>query len=167
LQNCFSDQLVSKIENLKNVSKTIENIKEDLFIALKSDNPKCLWFLFPFIERVSIELLVFFPDFDIEHYSQGTYRTLASILKDQKNEYLPQIFGPENYHMLCKYYVDNNKQCLRNLVCHISDLQEVSTIDIDNVKILACNLLIYLDRLIMYRDQVINKKVEFIDNIAK
>ena len=55
------------------------------FKALDNNNFEVLYYLFPLIERIFIDILKYSIISDIEIYSQGTFRTLESALKKREN----------------------------------------------------------------------------------
>ena len=68
-----------------------------------------LYYLFPLIERIVIEIFDFIPEANIEVSNQGTYRTMLEIIKDST------IFDVEINSLLLEYYSDNG---VRNTIIH-------------------------------------------------
>lgn len=119
LQQEQLDQIMSLIESNIHMFKYFPFIKNDFLIVLRNDKAESLLYLFPLIERIIVEILSLEPNSDIEHYSQGTYRTMNEILNKNK-DILTELLGYEIYQSLCYLYIDNNNnKSLRNQICHI------------------------------------------------
>lgn len=111
------EMIIKAIEN-----KDTKNLIGDIDIeAIKKNNVQSLYYEFPLIERIVLEIYKQLPLSDIEYYQQGIMRTVLEIIaKDQSN------YFPENLiRILEKYY---NEKGLRNKLFHIVD-------DIGNIKI--------------------------------
>lgn len=107
-------------------------------IKANQDNPEVLLYLFPLIEKTFIEILKFFPFTSPEIDGQGRYRTINSILNDEKSLV---IFGDNNYHILFLKELFK-EEGLRNRLFHIF---EDLTISVEHIhKIIT--LLAYLMR---------------------
>lgn len=71
-----------------------------------------LYYGFPLIERMVLEIYKLVPDADIEHYEQGINRTLLSIIDRNKGI---QVIPKNTIDILNRYYGDNG---LRNQLLH-------------------------------------------------
>ncbi len=89
--------------------------------AIKKNDVESLFYEFPLIERIVLEIYKLLPLSDVEHYNQGTMRTILEILRKDPNSYFPE----QLIKVLQKYYGDCG---LRNKLFHITD-------DIGNVTI--------------------------------
>ena len=89
--------------------------------AIKKNDVESLFYEFPLIERIVLEIYKLLPLSDVEHYNQGTMRTILEILRKDPNNYFPE----QLIKVLQKYYGDFG---LRNKLFHITD-------DIGNVTI--------------------------------
>ena len=77
--------LISAVED----EETINVIgKIDLDI-LNSQIVESLYYMFPLIERLVLEIYKLIPDADVEHYEQGIMKTLLSIIKNNEMYVIP------------------------------------------------------------------------------
>ena len=72
-----------------------------------------LYYLFPLIERIVIEIFDFIPEANIEVSNQGTYKTMSEIIKGNT------IFDVEINSLLIEYYSDNG---VRNTIIHNNNI---------------------------------------------
>lgn len=68
-----------------------------------------LYYLFPLIERIIVEIFDLIPEANIEVSNQGTYKTVLEIIKDNT------IFDADINSLLREYYSDNG---IRNTIIH-------------------------------------------------
>jgi|GEM_PF-2489344 len=108
-------------EKLKEIRKRLRNdyffscIDPHLDMVLDYHKTDTLYFLFPLIERLMLEILLLDYNTDIEVSNQGTYRPLSQILKDENaQQVLQQIIGEKNTHKLESWFCDN--EGMRNIV---------------------------------------------------
>jgi len=138
-------------------------IKNDFLIVLRNDKAESLLYLFPLIERIIVEILSLEPNSDIEHYSQGTYRTMNEILNKNK-DILTELLGYEIYQSLCYLYIDNNNnKSLRNQIFHIKATIRIPSNVITEVKSLAIMLLMILESMLTQREEIVKKHIEILD----
>lgn len=109
------------IEALEN-NDTMNLIGKIDIESIKKNNVQSLYYKFPLIERMVLEIYKLLPLSDVEFYCQGTMRTIMSILTKDKHNYFP-----ENLIILLKKYFDDNG--LRNRLFHVKD--DIGTINID------------------------------------
>ncbi len=120
---------------LKEMKNTIGII--DLQV-LESRTIDSLYYIFPLIERLVIEILKYKPDSNIEFYKQGKYRTLNSILEVEENH---KYFDSNLVNLIKKYYEEDG---LRNRIMHYKgDNNNISltTIDLLSTKVIVVKLL--------------------------
>ena len=110
--------------------------KVDL-IVLEDRTEESLYYLFPLIERLVVEILKYKPDSNIEFYEQGTYRTLNSILEVEENK---KYFDKDLVILIKKYYEENG---LRNKMLHFRGENNIklTTIDLLATKVITIKLL--------------------------
>ena len=88
----------------KEHSKELMNIlHEDTRKLFESDNMAVLFYMFPLIERLVVEILDITSLVNVETKNQGTIRTINSMLQDKETE---KIFGKELHDNLKKYFAD-------------------------------------------------------------
>lgn len=139
------------------IQRNIGNVDAEMFCNDKVD---ILYYFFPLIEKIVLEILKMYNYTDIEHYEQGMYRTLYSIIQKEQNRI---VFSSEVLEGLEHYYKDNG---LRNLMMHYSDKLpnlKVKISELINVKNLFCYLLIMYNKVL---DQIENQsdvKIEYLD----
>ena len=104
------EQLIKAIEN-KNTEDLIGKIDIDV---IKQNIIESLYYEFPLIERIVLEIYKLLPLSDVEYYQQGTMRTILAIINKDSNDYLPE----ELIVILQKYYGDKG---LRNKLFHVED----------------------------------------------
>lgn len=88
---------------------------------IKNDNYDSLFYEFPLIERIVLEIYKLLPLSDVEGYQQGTMRTVMEILKKDSYGYFPENLVTT----LKKYYDDNG---LRNKLFHVKD--DIGKVDV-------------------------------------
>lgn len=133
--------LISVVED----EETINVIgKIDLDI-LNTQIVESLYYMFPLIERLVLEIYKLIPDADVEHYEQGIMKTLLSIIKNNKMYVIPD----KTIEILVKYYDDD---CLRNELFHIQkDVINIS-VSFDELNFVIMQLLSILKRLLKEND---------------
>lgn len=109
--------------------EAIENEDTEKIIGLIDTNEiekneiKALNYIFPLIERITLEIYKLLPLSDVEHYEQGIMRTIIPIIENDPNQYFP-----ENLINILKKYFDDKG--LRNKLFHVLD--DTGTINIDS-----------------------------------
>lgn len=107
------------------------------FEILESRDIMCLYYLFPLIERLVVEILKYKTDADIEFFKQGTYRTLNSIVFKEENS---KYFDSNIINYITRYYADNG---LRNKLLHFrgETYIDVSIVDLLEIKVIVLKLI--------------------------
>ena len=133
--------IISAVED----EETINLIgKIDLDI-LNSQIVESLYYMFPLIERLVLEIYKLIPDADVEHYEQGIMKTLLSIIKNNKMNVIPD----KTIDILVKYYDDD---CLRNELFHIQKDVINITVSFDELNFVIMQLISILKRLLKEND---------------
>lgn len=122
-------------DNTKNI---IGEIDTDF---LNFGTVESLYYSFPLIERMVLEIYKLVPDADVEHYEQGIMKTLLSIIQNNKAEVLPE----QTIQILNKYYVDDG---LRNQLLHPNnDIIDIK-VSFDEINYIIMQLMFILKRLL-------------------
>ena len=112
------EMIIKALENSETI-KLIGKIDTDF---IKKNNYDVLFYEFPLIERMVLEIYKLLPLSDVEGYQQGTMRTIMEILRKDSNNYIPESI----VKILEKYYADNG---LRNRLLHVKN--DIGIINID------------------------------------
>lgn len=113
-----------------------------------------LYYLFPLIERIVIEIFDFIPEANIEVSNQGTYKTMSEIIKNNT------IFDVEINSLLIEYYSDNG---VRNTIIHNNKNNFPISITFENLYYLLVYLLEKYVELAKKYDAFIFKTIEEIE----
>lgn len=139
-------------------SKELMNIlHEDTRKLFESDNMAVLFYMFPLIERLVVEILDITSLVNVETKNQGTIRTINSMLQDKETE---KIFGKELHDNLKKYFADDG---LRNQLMHYvpeTDKIGANVSEIKEIKAMALMLAEMYEKELKEADSVIIKKIE-------
>lgn len=109
---------------------------------LRINKIESLFYAFPLIERMVLEIFKLVPGTDVEQYEQGTMKTIMSII-DYNSSYniLPQGI----ISMIERYF---GKEGARNKLFHIKDEKQIIKVSYEEINILILELLkILKDRL--------------------
>lgn len=139
------------------VKKNIGSLDTEMFYNDKVD---ILYYFFPLIEKLVLEILKIYNYTDVEFYEQGKYRTLYSIIQKEQNRI---VFPPEVIDGLEEYYKDDG---LRNLIMHYSDKLpdlKIKINELTNIKNLFCYLLIIYKTALEKAENQSNAKIEYLD----
>ncbi|RHM62801.1 hypothetical protein [Coprobacillus sp. AF33-1AC] len=143
-------------------TKELDNfIHEDDILLFKSNNIAVLYYFFPLIERLAIELLDLTSLVNIEHKDQGTIRTVNSLLHQEKTK---EILGNSLIKKLEKYFKDDG---IRNKIMHYNN--DINKIQIDKedmqiIKYITIQLASLYEEELKKIDSI---KIERIDLIKK
>ncbi len=125
----------------KILSKSLKDIIGDLDIEeILKEDIESLFYIFPLIERIVLEICKFYPEIDIEEHKQGFMRTLNSILTLNLDMVLPQ----DILLNLNKYFARDG---LRNKLFHANgeNVIEIDTKEINEIVELLVQLIEILD----------------------
>ncbi len=140
---------------LPEMKSTIGDIDVNM---IEDRTEKSLYYLFPLIERIIVEILKYKPDTDIEFSEQGTYRTLNSILSVNKNA---KYFDNDLVVLIKEYYSENG---LRNQMMHFrgQDNIEISFVDLLEIKVILTKLLKIYKLTLMNIEKILDKDIELL-----
>lgn len=82
--------------------------------TISSNCVEALFYEFPLIERITLEIYKMLPMSDVEHYQQGVMRTILEIVRKDTNNYFPENL----INILQKYFGDDG---IRNKLFHPKD----------------------------------------------
>lgn len=143
--------LISAIEDEQTIG-IIGKIDKDI---LNLQIVESLYYMFPLIERMVLEIYKLIPDADVEHYEQGTMKTMLSIIRNNDVDIIPE----KTIDILIKYYDDN---CLRNELFHVQkDVIDIS-VSFDELSFVIMQLLSILKRLLKENSYFEYKDIEFL-----
>lgn len=129
--------IIAAIEDEQTI-QVIGKIDKDI---LNAQIVESLYYIFPLIERIVLEIYKLIPDADIEHYQQGVRKTLLSIINNNRKDILPSNI----IATLQKYYDDDG---LRNELFHVTGDTFEYSVSFDELNYLIMHLLSILKRLL-------------------
>lgn len=144
--------LISAIEN----EDTIKIIGKIDVRILNEPIVENLYYAFPLIERMILEIYKQIPDADVEHYEQGIMKTPISIINNNSSiEVLPE----NAINIIVKYY---DGDCLRNKIMHVKNETINIMVSIDELNYLIMQLLSILKRLLKENDKMQFEDIEYL-----
>ena len=145
----------------KEHSKELMNIlHEDTRKLFESDNMAVLFYMFPLIERLVVEILDITSLVNVETKNQGTIRTINSMLQDKETEkiYINEINTMPGFHdNLKKYFADDG---LRNQLMHYVPETDKIGANVSEIKAMALMLAEMYEKELKEADSVVIKKIE-------
>ena len=129
-------------------------LHEDTRKLFESDNMAVLFYMFPLIERLVVEILDITSLVNVETKNQGTIRTINSMLQDKETE---KIFGKELHDNLKKYFADDG---LRNQLMHYVPETDKIGANVSEIKAMALMLAEMYEKELKEADSVVIKKIE-------
>ena len=126
--------LIKYFEDVETM-RVIGKIDVDL---LYGEKVECLYYIFPLIERMILEIFKLVPESDVEYIEQGIMKTPISIIENNDSySVLPSYI----IDIIKKYYKEDGP---RNKLFHIG-MEEISlNVSFDELLYLIVNLLIIL-----------------------
>lgn len=144
--------MIEAIEN-ESTERIVGKIKIDLLNAKVAEN---LYYIFPLIERMVLEIYKLVPGANIEQYEKRVMKTINSILKQNENL---DIIPIELSKTIQEYFEEGG---LRNKLFHVNPKKKVTfQINIDELNYIIMHLLSILKKL----EQ--NYKIENLKSIEK
>jgi len=130
--------MIKAIED-ESTERIVGKIKTELLNIKAAEN---LYYIFPLIERMVLEIYKLVPGANIEQYEKRTMKTINSILN--QNEEL-DVIPIELSKIIQNYYKDDG---LRNKLFHVTPGKQVSfQINIDEINYIIMHLLSILKKL--------------------
>lgn len=124
---------------------------------LKKNRIETLYYSFPLIERMILEIYKLVPEADIEHYEQGIMRTIMSIIENNmKLEVLP-IYIVE---IIEKYF---GEEGIRNTLFHTKEENLSIEVNFEEINFLIMKLLLILKKILTNYTSFDFNKIEYID----
>ena len=130
--------MIKAIED-ESTERIVGKIKTELLNIKAAEN---LYYIFPLIERMVLEIYKLVPGANIEQYEKRTMKTINSILN--QNEEL-DVIPIELSKIIQNYYKDDG---LRNKLFHVTPGKQVSfQINMDEINYIIMHLLSILKKL--------------------
>jgi len=114
-----------------------------------------LYYTFPLIEKLVLEILKLYEYSDIEFYNQGTYRTLQSLKEKNQNLFSKSLLEEIDYFF--------NTDGIRNKVAHYKKEDiSLNINEMERLRVLVLNLLIIYSNSLKNIDKKEKKKIEYL-----
>ncbi len=113
---------------------------------------RSLYYLFPLMERMVLEIYKSIPLSDVEQYKQGTMRTLNEIINKDLKNYLPSIVKEK----LLDYYKQDG---IRNTLLHVKD--DSGMVNIEHYKLKFEDIEYILAELVLSLNKTANIKNKY------
>lgn len=105
---------------------------------LHEEKVECLYYIFPLIEKMILEIFKLVPESDVEYIEQGIMKTPISIIENNdSSKVLPSYI----IDIIKKYYKEDGP---RNKLLHIGNAEITVNISFNELLYLISNLLIIL-----------------------
>ena len=105
---------------------------------LHEEKVECLYYIFPLIEKMILEIFKLVPESDVEYIEQGIMKTPISIIENNdSSKVLPSYI----IDIIKKYYKEDG---LRNKLLHIGNAEITVNVSFNELLYLISNLLIIL-----------------------
>lgn len=143
--------------------KFLEKIEGDYCLSTSDNVFTNLYYLFPLFEAVIREILMCDLNANIEFYSQGKYRTLTSIIGNNK-KLLNNIIGIELVDKIEYYFNDSTeKVSLRNLIMHNKTSETITfpVNELHEIYAISKELIARLEEYSNYTELLPIKEIEF------
>lgn len=121
-------------------NETIKLIGEIDTKFLKQNRIETLYYSFPLIERMVLEIYKLVPEADIEHYEQGIMRTIMAMIENNKQlDVLPEYI----IEIIEKYFGEDG---IRNKLFHIKEESLTIEVNFKEINFLIMKLLVILKK---------------------
>ena len=105
---------------------------------LHEEKVECLYYIFPLIEKMILEIFKLVPESDVEYIEQGIMKTPISIIENNdSSKVLPSYI----IDIIKKYYKEDGP---RNKLLHIGNAEITVNVSFNELLYLISNLLIIL-----------------------
>lgn len=143
---------IKAIENV-NTRKTIGKIDVEI---LKTNSIEALYYIFPLIERITLEIFKLVPDSNVEQIEQGTMKTIKQMIEENnKNNIIPE----ETHKKIIEYYDENG---IRNDLFHPNIETFSATINFNDINFIIFQLLNILNKKIIELDKVEFNEISYL-----
>lgn len=133
-------KFVKCIDKLQN-DKTIDLIGKIDTVMLNSNRIESVYYSFPLIERMVVEIYKLVPESDIEYHDQGKIRTIDSILDCNDNK----IISQQIVDLIKKYYGEDGP---RNKIFHVKEKSIQVVVVFNQINFIIMSLLKTLKELV-------------------
>lgn len=144
--------LIKAIEDEQTIN-IVGNIDVDFLSKQIVEN---LYYAFPLIERLILEIYKQIPDADVEQYEQGTSKTILSIINRNNGDIIPEY----TKELIYKYYDGDN--ALRNKLFHVKEDIVNIKVSFEEINYIIMELLSILKKLLKENDSYNFKKIEYL-----
>ncbi len=153
-------KFIDSIENQQN-DKTIELIGKIDTEVLESNKIQSVYYSFPLIERMVLEIYKLIPESNVEYFDQGTMRTVMQMIEENNNYNDKMIIPQKTLDSIIEIFKEDG---IRNKIFHVSEVNvkvEIPLIRIEKmVIIIIMSLLEVLKGLLEKYDQYRFRKIE-------
>lgn len=144
--------LIKAIEDEQTIN-IVGNIDTDFLSNKIVEN---LYYSFPLIERLILEIYKQIPDADVEQYEQGTSKTILSIINHNKVDIIPEYIK----NLIYKYY--DGDDSLRNQLFHPKEDVVNINVSFEEINYIIMQLLSILKKLLKENDNYYFKEIEYL-----
>lgn len=144
--------LIKAIEDEQTIN-IVGNIDTDFLSNKIVEN---LYYSFPLIERLILEIYKQIPDADVEQYEQGTSKTILSIINHNKVDIIPEYIK----NLIYKYY--DGDDSLRNQLFHPKEDVVNINVSFEEINYIIMQLLSILKNLLKENDSYNFKVIEYL-----
>ena len=144
--------LIKAIEDEQTIN-IVGNIDTDFLSNKIVEN---LYYAFPLIERLILEIYKQIPDADVEQYEQGTSKTILSIINHNKVDIIPEYIK----NLIYKYY--DGDDSLRNQLFHPKEDVVNINVSFEEINYIIMQLLSILKNLLKENDSYNFKEIEYL-----
>lgn len=144
--------LIKAIEDEQTIN-IVGNIDTDFLSNKIVEN---LYYSFPLIERLILEIYKQIPDADVEQYEQGTSKTILSIINHNKVDIIPEYIK----NLIYKYY--DGDDSLRNQLFHPKEDVVNINVSFEEINYMIMQLLSILKNLLKENDSYNFKEIEYL-----
>lgn len=144
--------LIKAIEDEQTIN-IVGNIDTDFLSNKIVEN---LYYSFPLIERLILEIYKQIPDADVEQYEQGTSKTILSIINNNKVNIIPEYVK----ELIFKYY--DGDDSLRNQLFHPKEDVVNINVSFEEINYIIMQLLSILKNLLKENDSYNFKVIEYL-----
>lgn len=143
--------------NLFETTLTKQKIGKIDIKIIKDETIDSLYYKFPLIERLIVEIYKCIPNSNVEKYNQGKMRTINSIIDNN----IDLFILPEDIKTAINYYFENSDDSPRNKIFHVCSFNTFYIkVNFEMLNRIIAELLIILNNLSRQNKLKKIKKVE-------